>query len=578
MNPSYLYLGFSLSIALSLVNRKAGYYASATVSLLSVYYGALVGGVDGDFLAIVGVVWFLASVYSTVYDNYGRWLSPLLITSMLGMAISLTARTYLEFLAGWEIMTIPMYAIVGVNRRQDFPAFSFMAFGELSTALLLAGFVYAYSFTDSPYFTALQTTVPLVLVALGSTFKMATFPFMASEWVPIAQANAPANASALISAGTTLVATYILARVALLSPITPALGFVLMVVGSTSVFFGALYAYVSEHLKGLLAFSTAENDGALLSLVGLYLTYQTKTLANFALDVLVVYSLAHSIAKTGLFMVAGSVEGESLSRLKVVRSRLGKVGAVLLTSSMSGLLPNVGGVAVWGLLEGLFMEAFLLHSALSAVPIISGAVIAMGEGFASGAMVKFLSYTQLFRGERGRSARLLVSSVVGVAVLLLGPASYVFFKGFLTGAPQLGIAEGLVVSSEYLPGKVFGGISPLYVFLLVVAFSVVTLGVFGRPKVRRSSPWNNGVKPREEYTALAFANNVRLMLAKLLRTKIDEIVVTSDVFWRAFYLVARKYLVFSRALARAYMNSSISWYIAYMVVAFILVTLVVVLR
>jgi len=409
--------------------------------------------------------------------------------------------------------------------------------------------------------------------------KMGIFPFLVTEWLPIAHGNSPANASAILSATMTLVAAYGIVKMMLLSPDIPILGYILMGIGGFSIFFSALYAYISEHVKGLLAFSTIENNGAILSAIGVYMTYPTKTIAEFALDVIVTFAFAHSIAKTGLFMISGTVEGEALSKLKIIRNKLGEIGGILLASSMSGLLPNIGGVATWSLLESLFMEAYILHSTLSSISIITGSVIAMGEGFASAAMIKFISYTQVFKGITGKSAKITIFSIIGFVILILGSLSYLLFRNFIYGVPSLGIPNGFIIISEYSSGKIFGDISPFYVLILIVVFSLLTLGIFGKPKVRKTNTWNNGIKPREEYTAFAFANNIRLMLSKLLRTEIkgDSLETSTDIFWKVMYYIAKKYVSFSRRLARSYMNSSISWYIIYMILAFILITILVVI-
>lgn len=575
----FIYLLFILSIFLSIFKKKIGYALSAITSIIFVYYGITIGNIYGYFFIISGLVWLFSSIFSIFYDTYGKWLSPLFITSILGMAIALTARTYIEFLAGWEIMTIPAYAIIGLNRKLDSPAFIFMGFGELSTILIFAGFIYAYTTSNSFYFTALDTYIPLIVVTFGFMIKMGIFPFLVTEWLPIAHGNSPANASAILSATMTLVAAYGIVKMMLLSPDIPILGYILMGIGGFSIFFGALYAYISEHVKGLLAFSTIENNGAILSAIGVYMTYPTKTIAEFALDVIVTFAFAHSIAKTGLFMISGTVEGEALSKLKIIRNKLGEIGGILLASSMSGLLPNIGGVATWSLLESLFMEAYILHSTLSSISIITGSVIAMGEGFASAAMIKFISYTQVFKGITGKSAKITIFSIIGFVILILGSLSYLLFRNFIYGVPSLGIPNGFIIISEYSSGKIFGDISPFYVLILIVVFSLLTLGIFGKPKVRKTNTWNNGIKPREEYTAFAFANNIRLMLSKLLRTEIkgDSLETSTDIFWKVMYYIAKKYVSFSRRLARSYMNSSISWYIIYMILAFILITILVVI-
>jgi hypothetical protein len=44
-----------------------------------------------------------------------------------------------------------------------------------------------------------------------------------------------------------------------------------MAIGAISVMFAALFAYVSENMKMLGGFSTIENNGAILTAIGLYI-------------------------------------------------------------------------------------------------------------------------------------------------------------------------------------------------------------------------------------------------------------------------------------------------------------------
>lgn len=577
--PYYIYIGFIISILVAILNKKAGYILSSIFSTIFLLYGIVIHNVFTEFFIIASLVWLFSSIFSIFYDNYGKWLAPLFITSILGMAIAFTSNNYLDFLAGWEIMTIPAYAIIGLNKKIDYPAFTFMAFGELSTILVLSSFLYAYDVTGSIEFVKLYTFVPLIISTFGFIIKMGIFPFLVTEWLPIAHGNSPANLSAILSASMTLVAVYGIVKMTLISPILPIFGYIIMGIGGFSVFFGALYAYISNHVKGLPAFSTIENNGAILASIGAYMIAPNNIIGDFALFTIITYAFAHSLAKTGIFLISGSVEGESLDSINVIKSKIGEIGGILLTSSMSGLLPNIGGVATWSLLETLFMESYALHSVLSSVPIIVGSIVAMGEGFATAAMIKFISYTQIFKGIRGNNVKIIIPSIVGILVLLLGSITYLLYPGFVGGDESLGMLNGFIIFSKISATQTFGGISPFYVLILIIVFTLITLGIFGKPKVRRSEVWNNGVEPKEKYSSFAFANNIRMMLAKLLRTKIsiNNLEISSDIFWEVMYFIAKQYIKFSRLFARTFMNSNITWYMIYMIIAFLIVTILVVI-
>lgn len=570
------FLLLSLSPFASIINRRSGYIACFAGSALFVYHGVMNYSSELSlFYITAGLVWLFSSVYSLYYDHH-RWLGPLYTTSILGMALALTTNNMLVFLAGYEIMTVPAYVAIGLYKRTDYPAFLFMAFGELSTMLVLSGFLYSYMVTGSFGFLPLTTFTPFIIAALGFAVKMGMLPFMVTEWLPIAHGNAPSNLSAILSASMTLVAAYGLTKMALLAPRPDFFGFILLGMGGFSVFFGAFYAYVSDRAKALLGFGTIENNGAILTSIGIYLTAPTHTLASFALITTMVYVLSHSLAKTGLFLDAGMMENESLITPRIVKNRLSDVGVVLLGASMSGLLPTVGGVATWALLESLFMEAYTLHSAISVIPIVVGSIIAMGEGFATSTMLKFIVFAHVFNKQTSKEkSRPLIVLLLGLLVLAAGSTTFIFYRAFLVTNAALGLPFGLIASE--FSGQPFGAISPLYVLVLPLVIGALVLATFGKPRTRRSETWNSGESVSEAYTSFAYSNNIRLMLGKLLLIRIGEDgVKVVDAFWSLTYILARMFVSFSKHLSRAYMNSRLSWYVIYMILTLIVLTVVVI--
>ncbi|WP_048099013.1 proton-conducting transporter membrane subunit [Candidatus Acidianus copahuensis] len=571
---------FTLVLALISVKWKRIAYALLSLdSLFFIWFGinqfSLLNYL-GVFSIVGGFVWFFSSLFSIFYDHE-KWLAPSFITSILGMQIALISSTYLQFLAGYEIMTIPAYFAIGVNRLMKSPAFTFMAFGEFSTVLVLVGFLDAYLQTGSLYFQHVFTYLPLVLVSFGFMIKMGIFPFLVTEWLPIAHGSAPSNLSAILSASMTLIAVYGLTRMAILSPSDIFLGLLLMAIGAFSTLFGSLYSYVNEHVKGLLAFSTVENDGAILASIGLYISYPNHVLSLFALATVTLFVSAHSLAKTGLFLSTGLIQGESISSSNTLKDTFSVVGVVLLTSSMSGLLPTLGGVATWALLESLFMDAFVLHSVLSIIPILVGTIIAMGEGFATAAMIKYVSFTQIFKTSYGKDIRKsAIVLTVGVLVLIAGSLSIFLFPSFISGT-NLGVPPGFLLSSRF-SSSAFGGIAPFFILFLIPFFSLLLILVFGKPKTRTAEVWNNGREIKDKYTSFAYSNNIRLMLRKLLRTKvlINGVEIAEDIFWIAMLKISRSYIKFSKLIATAYMNSDLRIYMVYMIIAFIVVVLLVV--
>ncbi|ACP55152.1 proton-conducting transporter transmembrane domain-containing protein [Saccharolobus islandicus] len=570
---------FLISIIFSIFNKKAGYILTMISSIIllitSIYE---YNGVLSFFSIISTSVWILASIFSIEYDHYGKWLSPLYILTILGMAIVLNSDGYLLFLAGWEIMTIPAYVAIGLTAKNNRPPFVFMAFGELSTVLILAGFIIA----NTTNFNYLPSPVPLIVATFGFIIKMGMMPFLVSEWLPIAHGTAPSNFSAILSATMTLMGVYGILKITILTQTIP-IGFSLtiMAIGAFSIFFGALYGYVNENTKGILAFSTIENNGAILVALSLYMISKQlniTSIEHISLITVILYSFAHSVAKTGLFLSSGLQEKQSITYSKKIRNI--EIGLTLLASSMSGLLPNIGGVASWLLLENLFMFLYVLHNVISILFIMTGAIIAMGEGLATALLIRYITYTSIFQNTREQLSKIkkypiLLSALI---VLILGFTLPYLIYPYKNSTTILGMLTNSVILTQYY-NTTFGGISPLYIILLLVAFSIVSYLAFGKPKIRKAETWNNGVNEKEEYTAFAMANNIRQMLKKILRPEEEKFLPTYglDVFWEYLYKLANSIRRFGKIFAKTLINSSISWYIIYIILTLIVVIIVVVM-
>ena len=354
------YLGpvlFSIAAILGIFSRKASYLMLSASSVVFAATQFVYGDYLSYYAVIAGVVWVFAGIYSLSYgERYGKWLASLMSLTVLGMSVILVSNSYPALIAGWEIMSVPSYVIVALNKSQKGPAFTFMTFSEFSTALIIAGAVFSFVVSgDSSFgFIHLATFVPLLLISFGAIIKMGMSPFMISEWLPIAHGNAPANASAVFSATMTLMGVFLITRMIFLTDAGPALvytGVLFLIMGSISIVFASIYAYISENMKMLGGFSTIENQAAILTAFGLYLVTPNHILKEFVLATIIIFALSHAVSKTGLFLSIGSTRGEYFGEERAAEDRWMRLGTLLSTISLSGLFPAIGGLAVWMLLE-----------------------------------------------------------------------------------------------------------------------------------------------------------------------------------------------------------------------------------
>ncbi len=625
-----------------------GWWSSGSLTWFSPLGGTESLGFDGlsaYFALIAAVVWLATSSFSLVYDTeYPRLLAGMYALTVGSIALLLMAQDSILFLIGWEGMTLASFGMIlqahGRPRRIFSAGFIFLAFGEASTLFILLALAGLHVLTGSFVFSTVSGSGLFVdgifLAALiGFGLKMGIAPFHMSEWLPIAHSSAPSNASAVLSATLTLVGIYGLFRVIMVLGGGPIWwGALMIVIGAISALLGALFASVSEHTKGLPAYSTIENNGLAIVALGVALAARAEGLQGlfaFALFAAFFQVFAHAVAKTGLFLVAGYIDrttGTYDLNAIVGRSKdpggPAFSGALICAMSLAAAPPMAGFVSEWMILESLFQTyQFTADPVLVFIGLLGGAAVALAAGLILVAMVKVLAFGQLWRPDATHPAvrsRRLGAAILGIAGIVLGlgigapwildlaatPAST--FAGVALSAPlstsssvpaMLGIPAGWTIMSSSGP---FGVLSPPVVPIgiamgMLVAVGYLALG--GKLVFRRADPWmaGNPVRaPEETYSAFGYSTGLRVMLKSLfftreVRAKLGPVTIATietpesydvelevlDVF-KLFYDDLRKGVVgLSEILKRLIMPGQVGQYIAYLFVTAIVVILYAVL-
>lgn len=575
-----LIVAFGISALAGYYRRSLGYAGTLISSLAFLALQLYSAEYLSYFGVIASAVWSIVSLYSMWYGRkYGKWLSSLLPLMIMGMAIVLVSGNYLELIVGWEVMSVPAYLMVALNSRSDTPPFTFMVFSEFSTVLLIAGAAYAYLITGSLSIGPVESYVPLLLISIGSMIKMGMTPFMLSEWLPIANGRTPSNASAVLSASMTLMGVYLIMRMILFTPLYTGIGIFFLAVGSVTILFSSMYAYISENMKMLAGFSTIENNAAILSAMGLYMIVTTSVLREFVAITILVFALAHSLSKTGIFISIGNTDAEYFGQIDHPTSSSQRFGTFMAGMSLSGILPTIGGLGAWMLLEAFFMQAYL-GGIVGIVSIIVGSVVALSEGMATGGMMKVFAFGTLFRKARSRRATPgeKILAFVGASTIGLFAVSILFFPvSFISGMPSIGIVNGTMILSKFGNAD-FGLTTPDYLLGIMAAFSLGIYALLGKPATREVPAWHGGGDEyMDPYTSYTFSNNIRLLMRRLLRTdsRVEGRTTTLvDRFYMLMIGMASGYRKFSKFVILNVMNSSIGWYMIYMIAGFLTVILV----
>jgi NADH-quinone oxidoreductase subunit N len=237
-----------------------------TLSTLSI---ALIG------LAALLCVWLSITYLPALHINYGEYYA-LLLLSTTGMFVVVSAVDFIALYVGLELMQLPLYALVGFDRRKlrsNEAALKYFVTGVVASAVLLYGMALVYGATGHTDFTGVvggfraggvlaMAGLSLILVALA--FKVAAFPF--HQWAPDVYEGAPTSVTAFLAVAAKISAFVVLMRIlALELPASEArLDALLWVLAAATMLVGNLMAAIQTNLKRLLAYSGIAHAGYLL--------------------------------------------------------------------------------------------------------------------------------------------------------------------------------------------------------------------------------------------------------------------------------------------------------------------------
>jgi formate hydrogenlyase subunit 3/multisubunit Na+/H+ antiporter MnhD subunit len=490
----------------------------------------------------VGIATMLASLHALSYASQwdgGRRAAvmgvafPVFIAAMLGV---LESQGLVEFLVAWEVMTIASAVLVVIDHEEPenrSAVVLYLAIAHVSPVafLLAVGVLGPHSLSWESIAQAASLAHPttrivaLALVLTGAAAKSGLFPL--HSWLPRAHPAAPSLVSAVMSGSMVVLGAWTLTRIGpdLLGHVPPWWGWVVAGVGALSALIGALHALVEGDLKRLLAYSTVENMGLLFLEIGVYMaatTAHADAVASLALGALVVHILAHAVAKSTLFLAAGSLIGASGTR---VINRMGgllraaptsSAGFIVAAASVTALPPFAGFVGEWLLMRSLMGVTGRTTGALGLMVALAVGIVALTAGLAVAAFAKAVGIALLGTARHDSAHRHPVGAPEKIAALL--GAAGVTFAPFVTAMlPHW----SLVPSSAHA----VSGETSMIALGLAVAAALLWLATRGRAaKVRRTDAWAcglPGLTTRNQYTADSFSQPLARVFAGVLNPSVD---------------------------------------------------------
>jgi len=340
--PRLMLGGLFISDLLSHLLKFAAYASTAVTLVYSRRYLADRGLLRGEFIT-------------------------LLLFSLLGIMIMISAASFLSIYLGLELMSLCLYAMVALNRDSALSteaAMKYFVLGALSSGLLLYGMSMVYGATGSLQLADVSRASALlaahatersflvfglVFVVAGLAFKLGAAPF--HMWIPDVYHGAPTAVTLVIGSAPKLSAFAMAIR--LLVNGMPELAQdwqeMLALLALLSIAIGNITAIAQSNLKRMLAYSTIAHMGFMLLGLLSGVVGGNRLSAADAYGAALFYVIVYVIMTLGAFgmlvyLSRAGFECEKLEDLRGLNRRSPWLAflMLILMFSLAGIPPTAG--------------------------------------------------------------------------------------------------------------------------------------------------------------------------------------------------------------------------------------------
>lgn len=340
-----------------------------------------------------GMTVLFSKEYMAHYENKFRYYMFTLLTFIATVGVFLSADLYTTFVF-FEMMSLTSYVWVVQDEKKEVlrAGATYLAIAIIGGLVMLMGLFMLYhaigtleisqimplcqAYEDKTY---LYIAGACMLFGFGA--KAGAFPL--HIWLPKAHPAAPAPASALLSGILTKTGIFgILILTCFMFAADVKWGTLILLIGTVTMFLGAVLALYSVNIKRTLACSSISQIGFIL--VGVGMQNMFEEVNAYAVRGTVLHMVNHSMFKLVLFMVAGVIY-MNLHKLDLNDIRgFGRKKPLLMFIYLMGAL-GIGGIPLWSgyvsktLLHESIVEYthMLVKGELSAVVLSIGAVKAI---------------------------------------------------------------------------------------------------------------------------------------------------------------------------------------------------------
>ncbi|HXD63402.1 MAG TPA: NADH-quinone oxidoreductase subunit N [Solirubrobacteraceae bacterium] len=364
----------------------------------SIISGAL--AVDGLALVLdmIFAVSAIAAVVLSIRDPAPRSAgqgeyNSLILFSVLGMAILVSAQNLVTLFVGFELLSIPLYVLCASEFRREGSLESglkYLVIGSVGSATLVYGLALVYGATGSTQFAGIDNAIltggignglmgdPLLLTGLGLVivgfaFKASVAPF--HQWTPDVYDGAPTPVTAFMATATKAAALGVLLRFFDVAAIhvqdvwAPALA----TLAAITIIVGNVGALGQSSLKRMLGYSSVAQAGYMLS--GVIVASQ------LGVDATVLYLGVYMFMNVTAFAVIVAVQrergdGDELSGLAGLGRRNPWLAwpMTIAMLSLAGIPGTVGFIGKFQLIHALVSGSYTWL----AIVLVIGSMISLG--------------------------------------------------------------------------------------------------------------------------------------------------------------------------------------------------------
>jgi len=383
----------------------------------------------------------LSILISTAYVTRQRLqfaeMYALMLFAVVGMMVMAGTENLIIVFLGLEVMSISVYALAAMNRRDRKSAeagLKYFLLGAFSTGFFLYGIALLYGATGTTNIALMSQSMldgaaagPLLafgiaFLTIGFGFKVAAVPF--HMWTPDVYEGAPAPVTAFMATGVKAAAFLAFLRVFMVGfssvpedwfPILWWLAAITMIVAN-------LIALVQSNVKRMLAYSSIAHGG--------YLIVGVAASNEMASGAMLFYLLIYTLMNIGAFAVVISMAHQGEDRLQIDDYAGFGWQQPLLGVFLTVFLLSLAGFPGTG---GFIGKIFLLQGALDADLWTLAVILVLST------VVSYWYYLRVvwfmwMREAPGPDAHRLVFAPLPMRLALFGAAGLILFLGIFPSA------------------------------------------------------------------------------------------------------------------------------------------------